>query len=536
METLDDQAENPADAQVDEVIDEDSYQKDVKNLNVGQKTILKRVKDHLKKDEELANAKEPLQEPLRIFITGGAGTGKSHVLKTTRTTVRRFFKTSNKCCDPVKTFAPTGCAARLIKGTTLHSGLRLPVESDGKLPKYAPLYGAPLKNLRRAFEGVEVIIIDKISMVSFQLFEFINKRLQEVSSKPDGQNKLFGGYHVLLFGDLLQLPPVPPGTVIFKLPLNHRGVFLWRQFDFFELQQNMRQKEDDTFFSLLNNLRVEQLTDEQKQLIRQRVNKEKLDEKWSDFNATRIFATNAPAETHNANVLDNLVELENKKGNDIKVYEFLAADRWISKDKTVNQKKNISDFISKKSRSTGGVPTVVKLAVGARVMLRYNINIEDGLVNGALGTVKLIKWCGFFKVQPEPGRLPQYVEIDFDGVGPRQVQLISLIISATGGHGKIERIQLPLILAYGISAHKLQGMTLETAVIDMGRSVFARGQPNVMMSRLKKLENLILCDLDERKLGEDYVNKDARKEMTRLKNLPETVINVHKVKRMKIKF
>ena len=534
---LNDQAADDA-RQPNDNMDDDTYNANTDTLNDCQREIVERMIAHFRRDiayeAQLAQGQHPgePEEPLKIHVSGGAGTGKSFFLRQAREAAKRFFKPLIGD-NTVKTFAPTGCAAKVVNGTTLHSGLRLGVEIDGKIPKYKPLYGTVLKQLRLSYKNVRLIIIDEISMVSFQLFQQIEQRLREISSRPNGQNIPFGGFYMILVGDVMQLPPVQ-GTPIYKTPNGYRGPFHWRKFDFVELEQNMRQRNDNIFASILNKIRVgEILSTADKQKLRSRVKKpQKLDNTWSDFQVVKVFATNPPADIHNIMILDALVQRDKAESKDTKIYEFKAHDEWITKDKSTSKKKNVSDYVSKKNRSSGGLPTILRLAIGARVMLRNNKDIARGLVNGAMGTVISFRWKYFARDQLECGDLPRSICIKFDTIDdPIDMEPISLVINAVGGHGKIERTQLPFILAYGITAHKLQGMTIDRANIVLDRTVFAKGQPYVMLSRVRQLDDLIFDELDESKLDGRYVNADALVELRRLRKLPVQLIHGFRVRR-----
>ncbi|XP_076396730.1 ATP-dependent DNA helicase PIF1-like [Megachile rotundata] len=138
-------------------------------------------------------------------------------------------------------------------------------------------------------------------------------------------------------------------------------------------------------------------------------------------------------------------------------------------------------------------------------MLRRNISISDGLINGAMGIVKKFRWPVLRRDQLEQGELPDSVLIKFDdeSVGNRfkdidgyiPISPVSATFQATKGYGDVERRMLPLILSWAVTVHKLQGTTLNKAVIDFGKRNFAKGQIYVALSRVKSLDGLVLSDL-----------------------------------------
>jgi len=166
------------------------------------------------------------------------------------TDCRLFIKTN----VPVEVTALTGVAARLINGRTLHGAFFLAVEK-GKPTIYRQLSGQRLEDARRKWRYIKWLIIDEISMVSYEILRAVHLRLQEFKNN----NELFGGVNILLFGDIMQLPPVK-GNWCFKQSACFQGEpHLWHYFGLCKLKTNMRQQNDAEFVDLLNNLRVGQL-------------------------------------------------------------------------------------------------------------------------------------------------------------------------------------------------------------------------------------------------------------------------------------
>jgi len=105
----------------------------------------------------------------------------------------------------VKVCALTGVAARLGGGSTIHSSVKLPVQKDGKITTLPLLTGNWLQLLRQQWKDIEFLFINEISMVPYEMLAMIDSRLRQIKNKED---EIFGGMHIILFGDLLQLPPV----------------------------------------------------------------------------------------------------------------------------------------------------------------------------------------------------------------------------------------------------------------------------------------------------------------------------------------
>lgn len=128
----------------------------------------------------------------------------------------------------------------------------------------------------------------------------------------------------------------------------------------------------------------------------------------------------------------------------------------------------------------------IKIGVESRVMLRCNITVSEGLVNGAMGIIKKNKWPALRRDQLEDGELPEavYVKFDDETIGLRlkdsngciPIPPTSTTFQATRGYGDVERRMLPLILSWAVTVHKLQGTTLERAGIDLGKKPLQKGK------------------------------------------------------------
>ena len=141
--------------------------------------------------ERVAHAQNPKHvsaAQLRIFLTGGAETEKSHLISVIREHVECAHTGSKHVCLVV---APTNVAAFNIQGATLHRVLRLPVEHN-EVTEYKKLSCERLQELRRELKDVHVIIIDEVSTVSYQLFSFIHRRMMEIKGIEDA-SVFFGG-------------------------------------------------------------------------------------------------------------------------------------------------------------------------------------------------------------------------------------------------------------------------------------------------------------------------------------------------------
>ena len=210
------------------------------------------------------------KEQILLFLTGGAGVGKTYLLKLIadywRLTQAKFAG-----IDPTLLLAPTGLAAKNIEGRTIHSALKLPVQ-HGAQPKFYPLTDRPRRVLQSELSQKSLLIIDEISMVSAETLEHVHRRLTEVKD----ESKYFGGISIILSGDFFQLPPIR-GQLAFTADLFGLFDHLW-------LKENVRQLEDKTWCKCLNRIRLGTVNTEDKKLLSSRVfTKQNLEEIESDL-------------------------------------------------------------------------------------------------------------------------------------------------------------------------------------------------------------------------------------------------------------
>ena len=186
------------------------------------------------------------------------------------------------------------------------------------------------------------------------------------------------------------------------------------------------------------------------------------------------------------------------------------------------------ELIPKDDKECGGLPRRLKLAVGAELMLRRNIKCGDGLVNGARGIMVGFKWPGNVKNPPSPGALPEYVHIKFHD--PRVGKLNKVPIE--NGHQEVvpiepmsvrfygrqgtvlQRTLLPLILWWAATLHKVQGLSFDAAVLDLGEKVFEPGMAYVALSCVRTLDGVALSSFEPQKVK---ANKRVHAEMARLR-------------------
>ena len=497
---------------------EEGLKKRYELLNKKQKAIYDEIvgtiEHQMKHSHSKCKCKDNPKQILK-FVSGGAGVGKSKLIHVITEGIESLSKAYHGESYPkVVLAAPTGLAAQNIDGATIHSIFKLGVQ-QGKKWQYNTLSHEEEKQLHSTLGKCPLIIIDEISMVSNICFQFIHQRLAELRNEDGYMEKTFGGYNIVVLGDLLQLPPVAAnyvfdplsrreikdsfeGSTAEKAPIN-----LWGQFSYSELTENMRQRNDQPYAELLNKLRIGDISDIQPLLDRIEPEASRKSEDIADIivkllnekrNPVCILAKLDKVKEVNINMLlkrdikpvyifpnDTMKVNVRKQSKRPPKSSASAADilKWLDKNYPT------------KANRTGGLDDCLVLGVNARVMLKRNLCLERNLFNGAMGTVKEIRKDLY-------GNVIQII-VKFDN-GVEEVIERSLSVYPVAGGLKIKRKQFPLQLAYAITIHKSQGLSLECIVTDLGTDIFAAGMAYVCLSRVVSLEGLYLFALDEKKI------------------------------------
>ncbi|XP_053325483.1 ATP-dependent DNA helicase PIF1 [Spea bombifrons] len=374
-----------------------------------------------------------------VFFTGSAGTGKSYLLK-------RIIG----ALPPKSTFATasTGVAACHIGGTTLHAFAGI---GSGKAPLDQCIELAKRPGVRQHWVSCRQLIIDEISMVEGEMFD----KLEAVARAVRGRDEPFGGIQLIVCGDFLQLPPVTNASSQTKFCFQARS---WRKCINLTMElTEVRRQTDKAFISLLQAVRLGRCTDEvARKLLLTGNHKIERD----GILATRLCTHKDDVELMNERRLQQLP-------GDGRCYDALDSDPVLVK--TINAQCPVNEKI--------------QLKEGAQVMLAKNLDVARGLVNGARGVVVGFEGAG--KPLPKVRFLCGVTEV----IKPERWVF--------KGHGGIylTRQQLPLKLAWAISIHKSQGMSLDCVEISLAR-VFESGQAYVALSRARSLEGLRVLDFD----------------------------------------
>ena len=287
-------------------VTDDDLRATVRSLNMRQRyafeIILKWCRDKVKNMSSL----QPFPvNPVYKFISGGAGAGKSHLIKALYQTALKTFRYGPY--DPelptVLKIAPTGVAAININGLVINSALAIPKNVYGE--HIASLPHERLSILQCKLKDLKLIIIDEISMVSNKMLKHIHERLKQIFGTPDSM--LFAGISLITVGDLYQLPPIKAKHIFSEYKNDCFNIcHPWSVFEMIELDQIMRQQGDDKFTELLNRVRIGSLTDEDCKILSERIVK-KSDDNYPR-EAMHIWAENKPVDAHNKKCLTPLME------------------------------------------------------------------------------------------------------------------------------------------------------------------------------------------------------------------------------------
>lgn len=452
-----------------------------------------------------------------FLITGAAGTGKSTIMKEL---IRKLtLKNINFGIT-----ATTGAAAVIINGQTLNSFLMI---GTGKRPLgfylkriRSPAYRAKYLQLRT----LKLLIIDEVSMLGRDLFDFINVYLQQVRNDS---YLPFGGIKMVFCGDFFQLPPVN-SSFCFTSPTWQRSVSVM------ELTRVYRQS-GNTFAAMLSRLRKGKYTEEDVRILYSRLERNLSAEEKnkiinSDIKPTTIFANNKMVDTinqqeqqklimanHNSQVYNIHTTIANTHGETI---AFTDAHNMSSI--TPEEQESINSIIEPWNERYNGV----RFAIGDQVMV--SANISPSLVNGTRGIVTALT-PHHTTIRTLEGQL---VDINYHQIiihnsdntppPPPSSELNTKRGTENGNPNLTLDLEqerkihppnntsyniiinfIPLRLAYAITIHKSQGVSLDYAIIDVGNNLFAYGQAYTALSRVRDINNLIIKNINIGKFKTD---------------------------------
>ena len=398
-----------------------------------------------------------LKTGANVFLTGEPGSGKTHTINT-------FVAWLRSCgIDPAIT-ASTGIAATHIGGMTIHAWSGIGIREQ--LNDYDLDQLTQNERLVKRVRGTHTLIIDEISMLSATTFSMVDMVCRALRNNQDP----FGGLQVVLVGDFFQLPPIqrarrdmPQQSEMFVDEDESSSVFAcgsraWRMLNpiVCYLSEQHRQ-EDGTFLELLSAIRSGEVTREHKTLLETR----RVEAKSVDI--THLYS-------HNADV-DRI--------NDIELGKIKAEVRTF-----LMTSQGSAGLVATLKRGCLS-PETLSLRKGARVMCTKN-DVAGKYVNGTIGIVKgFVTDSGFPVVETKDGRTIVVDPVEW--------------AVSDGGKVLAKIVQVPLRLAWAITVHKSQGMSLDAAHMDLS-SAFEYGQGYVAISRVRTLAGLSLGGINARAL------------------------------------
>ncbi len=427
---------------------------------------------------------EILKTGRNVFLTGSAGTGKTYILN-------KYVRYLRERGISPSIVAPTGIAASHIGGNTIHSFFGIGIKDS--LNEYEIDLMAQKEYLYNRFKNLKVLVVDEISMVSPSLFELMDKILRAFKI-PDLP---FGGVQVVLSGDFFQLPPINRQIVDIKFACQ---TALWQEANLkvCYLEDKFRQK-DDALARILDDIRENNISEESRKILKSCYYKELVgSDKFS-----RLYTHNRDVDEINNQELNNLDE-------ELRIFHSINK----------GAKKEV-DRIFKTSFAN----PELRLKKGAIVLFVKN-NQEKGYINGTLG--KIIAFDKVFKspvVETFSGAVIIAEPMQWE-VENKKGEIVATVK------------QVPLKLAWAITVHKSQGMTLDAAEIDLSNT-FEVGQGYVALSRIKSIEGLRLIGLNEIALKVDTTILQLDKIMKKMSELNSQNFNeldVNEKREMTTKF
>lgn len=409
-----------------------------------------------------------------IFITGGAGTGKSFILK-------KIIHELKKMDLNILITASTGTASYNINGSTIHRSLGLT-----HIPKKEQMYSKEV-----LINNLDIIIIDEISMVSCDLFDIIYEGINEIRNKNVNNKKV----QYIIVGDFLQLPPVDKKKDI-KFAFESKN---WKKCidKIINLKINYRNN-NNNYLKILKNIRNGICTDNDEIFIKNLYNNNII---YDDIIPTKIYTTNKEVDDEN---IKNLSYLKGKIYKYKIIYEK-KQDPNILNMEDINIKLDIiiNDFNSR----------IINLKIGAQIMITRNIS--NNIYNGIRGVITGFKEnykINYDKI-PEWKKdkihiIKEFIEKNNNALpiikleNNKFITLEPMIFKEEIDNSYINIIQLPIKLCYAITVHKCQGMSINKCIIKLNR-VFVSGQTFVALSRIIDIKNVKVINFNKKKV---YVN------------------------------
>ncbi|WKK65606.1 AAA family ATPase [Lutimonas zeaxanthinifaciens] len=377
-----------------------------------------------------------LKSGRNVFLTGSAGTGKTFVLN-------KYIQYLKARKIPVSITASTGIAATHLQGTTIHAWSGIGIKDSLSQRNLKAL--KEKKYLKKHIDKTKVLIIDEISMLHLKQFNLVNEVLQYFRQT----DKPFGGIQLVLCGDFFQLPPIgnTGETNRDKFCFMSQS-WLGANLSICYLTEQFRQT-DSKLNDVLNEIRTGAVSESSIVLLQ---------------SCTKPLEENEPTTLYTHNIDVDRINSTHIKG--------LKGRKKIFRAKVKGNLK-LAETIKKSIMA----PEVLELKKDSKVMFVKN-NYEKGYLNGTIGTVLRYDDEGYPVIRLNNGYEITAVPEDWR-------------IEDEAGKLLVSYVQVPLRLAWAITVHKSQGMTLDSAVMDLSKT-FEKGQGYVALSRVKRMDGLEL--------------------------------------------
>lgn len=425
-------------------------------------------------------ALQQFSEGKNLFITGPGGTGKTKL-------IHHLVENAKTAGKPYQVCAMTGCAAILLScnARTIHSWSGI---KTARGPEET-VVAAVLRNKRTVaiWRKIKILIVDEVSMMSEKIFNILN----EIGKKSRKSILPFGGIQVVFTGDFYQLPPVPtagePTTEKFCFEsVNWHNVFPLK--NHIQLVTMFRQT-DPLYIDILQQIRVGELTEENKKILQGYVKREYDPAQHNDCILTKLFPIRSKADYVNqaqfAKIEEQEYTFECIKKTDCSTYienNIPLSLETMIKCRALEQKD--IEFELETLLSNTGCNESISIKKGCAVMCTVNIDMESGICNGSQGTIIGVTTTGSGTGTGEALPIVKFSN--------GQVRTIQRHYWQSEEYPTIAIGQIPLTLAWALTIHKIQGATMSMAEIDIGQAVFEYGQTYVALSRIQTLDGLYL--------------------------------------------
>lgn len=394
------------------------------------------------------NALEILKTGVNVFLTGEPGSGKTH-------TINEYVKWLRNQNKKVAITASTGIAATHINGMTIHSFTGMGIKRKFTEEDIEKIFDNEFKAVQ--ITAADVLIIDEISMLDAPTLDNVNRILCHAPKFMS--NAAFGGKQVIFVGDFFQLPPVPNGKEKVQFAYESKA---WKDAALVVcyLTEQHRQ-EDPAFLDILTAMRSGTLNVEHHKLLKKRRSSFKRDNRIDE--KTRLYTHNSDVDAENAHELGKI---------DSTPHTYDMSSEGHSVAVSILKRQCLS-------------PERLELKVGALVMFTRN-NWDVGYANGTIGAVEEFLFDHTPVVRTRDG-------------GEIVVHRAEWAFVNSRGQTTASIRQIPLRLAWAMTVHKSQGMSLDQAHIDL-TSAFEFGQGYVALSRVRSLDGLELAGLNAKAL------------------------------------